>query len=30
MYGLFTGPAFSLSYAVAGIFMGILVEKYNR
>ena len=25
-----SGPAFSVSYAVAGIFMGKLVDKYNR
>jgi MFS family permease len=29
-YGLLSGPAFSLSYAFAGIFMGLLVDKVNR
>jgi len=29
-YGLLSGPAFSISYAIAGIFMGLLVDKYNR
>ena len=29
-YGLLSGPAFSVSYAVAGIFMGILVDKMSR
>ena len=29
-YGLLSGPAFSVSYAVAGVFMGILVDKVNR
>lgn len=29
-YGLLSGPTFSISYAVAGIFMGMLISKYNR
>ena len=30
MYGLLSGPSFSISYAVAGIFMGMLIQNYNR
>lgn len=29
-YGVLSGPAFSISYAIAGIFMGLLVGKTNR
>ena len=29
-YGMLAGPAFSISYAVAGIFMGLLVDNVNR
>ena len=29
-YGMLSGPAFSISYAFAGIFMGLLVDKVNR
>jgi predicted MFS family arabinose efflux permease len=29
-YGLLSGPAFSISYAIAGIFMGLAVEKMSR
>ena len=29
-YSLLSGPAFSISYSVAGIFMGLLVDKVNR
>lgn len=29
-YGMLSGPAFSISYAVAGIFMGLLVDNVNR
>lgn len=29
-YGMLSGPAFSVSYAIAGIFMGLLVEKMSR
>ena len=29
-YGLLSGPAFCISYAVAGIFMGLLVDNVNR
>ena len=29
-YGLLSGPAFSVSYAVSGIFIGIIVGKANR
>lgn len=29
-YGLLSGPAFSISYAISGIFVGILVDKANR
>mmetsp|Transcript_38 Transcript_38/g.69 ORF Transcript_38/g.69 Transcript_38/m.69 type:complete len:197 (-) Transcript_38:109-699(-) len=29
-YGLLSGPAFSISYCIAGLFMGILVDKVNR
>jgi MFS family permease len=29
-YSLLSGPAFSVSYSIAGIFMGLLVDKVNR
>lgn len=29
-YGMLSGPAFSVSYAIAGIFMGLLVDNVNR
>lgn len=29
-YGILSGPAFSISYAFAGIFMGFLVDSVNR
>jgi MFS family permease len=29
-YSLLSGPAFSISYSIAGIFMGLLVDKVNR
>ena len=29
-YGLLSGPAFSVSYAISGIFIGIIVDKANR
>ena len=29
-YGMLSGPAFSISYAFVGIFMGLLVDKVNR
>jgi hypothetical protein len=29
-YSLLSGPAFSVSYSVAGIFMGLMVDKVNR
>ena len=29
-YALVSGPAFYLMYSIAGIFMGILIDKYNR
>ena len=29
-YSLLSGPAFSISYSIAGIFMGLLVDKINR
>jgi len=29
-YGLLSGPAFSISYAISGILMGLLIKKYNR
>lgn len=29
-YGLLSGPAFSISYAISGILMGILIKKLNR
>ena len=29
-YGLLSGPAFIISYAVSGIFIGIFVGKTNR
>lgn len=29
-YSLLSGPAFSISYSVAGIFMGLAVDKVNR
>lgn len=29
-YSLLSGPAFSISYSITGIFMGLLVDKVNR
>lgn len=29
-YGMLSGPAFSISYAISGIFMGLLVDKMSR
>ena len=29
-YGMLSGPAFSISYAFAGIFIGLLVDNVNR
>ena len=29
-YGMLSGPGFSVSYAIAGIFMGLLVDKISR
>ena len=29
-YALVSGPAFYLVYSIAGIFWGILIDKYNR
>ena len=29
-YGLLSGPAYILSYSVAGIFWGIAADKFNR
>ena len=30
MYGLLSGPAFSVSFSFAGLFMGILLNSVNR
>jgi sugar phosphate permease len=29
-YALVSGPAFYFMYSIAGIFMGVLVDKWNR
>jgi len=29
-YGLLSGPAFSFSYAIVGIFAGAIADRYNR
>lgn len=29
-YGLLSGPAFSISYAISGILIGLLIKKFNR
>jgi sugar phosphate permease len=29
-YSLLSGPAFSISYSIAGVFMGLLVDKVDR